>query len=677
VCGIAGVLRLTGVPDADDVAAVLRMLDAQTHRGPDDWGLLLPASTGAGALPARARDARHARTYADDGRGPGAVLGARRLSILDLSPRGRMPMGTADGRLWIVDNGEVYNYRQLRRELAEHAPFQSGTDTEVVLRGWAAWGAGAIERLRGMFAFAVFEARPRARLSLVRDRLGIKPLYYYLDRERVIFASEVRALRHSRLVPDELAPAAIVRFLQLGTVPSPGTTVKGVMSLPAGHCLTVDGDGRAAARPYWQLGAFAPRTGAGTSAPGDEGDASSRAAGGMGGSARSGGARAAAGRAAAGEVRRLLDDSIRLHLVSDVPLGVFLSGGIDSSSLVALAARERPAPLITLSVGFDEPAWTEITQARLVARRFGTDHREVRLAADQLFDALPAFFRAMDDPTIDGVNTYVLAGAARRAGLTVVLSGTGGDEVFWGYGHLRRAALLERAGRAVAALPGPARRGLGAAARWSGAVLGRPGLDRLEYFERPSPSAVYLAVRGLYGPAQVADLLGIGTAELRSYGPPLGDEAERADGHALALQEFRHYLGNQLLRDTDLFSMAHSVEARVPLLDHRLVEHVAALPAAVRVAGGPHKPLLRRAMGDLLPRESWDRPKMGFTFPFAPWLRRRAGELRAQSLEGGRLDARAVGRAWDAFEAGRLHWSRAWALVVLSRFEAERAKETA
>ena len=315
MCGLAGVVRWSGRPSGEDVAAVLAMLDAQAHRGPDDWGLVVPRSLAqAGGLPVAARDPDHVRTYDDDGVRPGAVLGARRLSILDLTSRGRMPMGEARGRLWVAHNGEIYNHVELRRELASAAaPFCSATDTEVILRGYARWGDEVVTRLRGMFAFALFDATPaRPRLVLARDRLGIKPLYYYRDGERLVWASEVRALLRSGLVPDEENPEALVRFLQLGSVPAPQTTVKGVMALEAGHCLIVEA-GPPEIRRFWDLAAFTPARGGRATPP-------RRAE-------------------AVAQTRALLEDAVGLHLVGDVPLGVFLSGGIDSSALVALASR--------------------------------------------------------------------------------------------------------------------------------------------------------------------------------------------------------------------------------------------------------------------------------------------------------------------------------------------------
>jgi asparagine synthase (glutamine-hydrolysing) len=630
------------------------MLEAQAHRGPDDWGLLVPdALVGAERFARLFEGGRreHLRRYAGGGR-PGVVLGARRLSILDLSSHGRMPMGSGDSGRWVAHNGEIYNFRELRDDLGSAgAPFRSGSDTEVILRGYATWGDDVVRRLRGMFAFAIFEAAPRPRLLLARDRLGIKPIYYHRDRERLVFASEVRALRCSGLVPEEPNPEAIARFLQLGSVPSPITTVKDLVSLPPAHCLTVEEGAVPGPRRYWSLAdvaAHRPVSGI----LGRLGDAAERTG-------------------------ALLEESVGLHLASDVPLGVFLSGGIDSSALVAVASRTRETPLTTLSVVFDERAYSEAPYARRVAERYRTDHREITVRSRDFFEAMPRYFRAMDEPTVDGVNTYLVSEQARRAGVTVVLSGTGGDELFLGYEHHRRWASLDRVRRMLGAVPGAPRRALLRFGARAGTAMGRGGLEKLEYLERSSVAAVYMAVRGLFGPRRVQDLLGISRGELEAYGSPLPDTERPAAAEALQFFEFAHYLQNQLLKDIDVMSMAHSVETRVPFLDHRLVEHVLGLPVEARLAGGAHKPLLIRALGDALPREVWDRPKMGFTFPLGPWLRQRADELRAVCLEGTLLERKAVEAVWDEFVGGRLHWSRAWALVVLARFAAGRKMRAA
>ena len=654
MCGIAGLMRLDGRVTVEDVGAVLRMLDAQRHRGPDDWGLLIPDSAARGgelsALLGRL-DPAHVMTYPVESSGPAIVLGVRRLAILDRSPRGRMPMGSADRRGWLAYNGETYNYRELRAELGPTESFSSGSDTEVLLRAFDTWGEAALARLRGMFGLAYFQAAPAPTLLLARDRFGIKPLYWHEDRRRVLFASEVAAIVRGGLVPDEASGEAFARFLEWGSVPSPLTTVKDVRALPPGHILKISSRGARAER-YWDLGGAVE-------------------------TARRTAPRAAA--EAVAETRERLEESVRLHLVSDVPLGVFLSGGIDSSALAALAAKGRSQPLTTLSVAFEERALSEAAYARRMAARVGADHHEVLLRAPEVFADLGAFFGAMDQPTVDGLNTWCIARAAREAGLTVVLSGLGGDEVFWGYDHLRHTAGLGLARAVMAVLPSAVRHGVARLGPMAGALLARPGLDRLAALEAPTPPGVYHLVRGLFPRAIVRDLLGASEGDLEAT-PALTRDARAGAGNlreALTRLEFSHYLGDQLLRDTDVMGMAHSIEARVPYLDHRLVETVLGLPASLKLDRARPKPLLLDALGDRLPREIWDRPKMGFTFPMAAWMRARAAELEHLCLEDKRLQRPAVEAVWRAFAAGRSHWSRPWALLVLARFGSDRRERRA
>jgi len=643
MCGIAGVFKFTGSVTAEDVSAVLRMLDAQIHRGPDDWGLLVPSSAALepGILSLLERlDPAHVSTYPAVASAPAVVLGSRRLSIIDRSPRGRMPMGTENARRWIAFNGEIYNFRELRAELGDSAAFRSNTDSEVLLRGWDAWGDVVPERLRGMFAFALFEAAPRPRLLLGRDRFGIKPLYISEDRSRVVFASSVGAVQRSGLVPSGTNPEALRRFLELGNVPPPLTTMKDVRPLPVGHVAHVDASGLRQAS-YWELGEAVEAA--------RESGPPSRAE-------------------AVALTRALLEESVRLHLVSDVPLGAFLSGGVDSSGIVALASPELERPLTTLTVTFDDVDVSEARYARLVAQRYGTDHREVRLEAGAVFDELPRFFDAMDQPTVDGLNVWWVSCAAREAGLTVALSGLGGDELFWGYRHVRFAGALAGTCRFMSSLPMGARRGLARLAA-AGARFVRPGLDRAAYLETPTAASAYLLIRGLFTPAQVGALLGLSPAELGPAPFALTQKAQGGMRETLTKLDISHYLGNQLLRDGDVMSMAHSVEMRVPYLDHRLVERVLSLPARIKVDRLRPKPLLLDVLGGRLPRAVWDRPKMGFTFPMARWMRQHSAELRATSLESTLLDRRAIERVWDGFCGGRDHWSRPWALYVLSQFE--------
>ena len=633
MCGIAGLLTLDRPVDGELVRAVLRMLDAERHRGPNDWGIVVPSAAldepEIRAILA-AQGPEHVRTYPGAVRAPAAILGARRLSILDLSTTASIPMGSRDQRVWITYNGEIYNFEELRAELRGRGhEFRTAGDTEVVLRGYEEWGADVVTRLRGMFALTVLDARSpdRPRLFLARDRFGIKPLYWARHRSTFGFASEVRALMAGGLVPNDPEPRGFHGFLVYGSVPTPWTTVRGVLSLPAGHELDVDEArySHVSPRRYWSL----PAAGS-LSVPRAE---------------------------AVAEIRRRLDEAVRLHLASDVPLGVFLSGGMDSAAIVALASRHVRHALTTLCVTFDESEFSEADHAADVARRYGTKHIEVRLKARQFLDELPTIFAAMDQPTIDGINTYFVARAAREAGLTVVLSGVGGDEVFWGYPAFGWAPRLAR----LAKIPGAAR----AATSFARVAtrLGRPRFQKLEFLsDRQATLGSYLIARGLFPPANAAKLLGSGRlplAGLETSSGPL------TPAHYARL-EVLHYLQNQLLRDTDVFGMGHSIEVRVPFLDHRLAEFVFALPPEHFVKGPANKSLLLDAMGTDYPPGIGTRRKMGFTFPFDYWMREALSDVGGRIRRSTALDASVAGAVVENFSKRRVHWSRFWALAVLA-----------
>lgn len=622
MCGIAGIVRLGGVIGPEDIAATRRVMAAQVHRGPDDHGL-----------------------YHDER----VVLGNLRLAIIDLSPPGRQPMSNENGTVWVTYNGEIYNYRELRRELvARGHRFTSHTDTEVIIHGYEEWGVeGVLSRLRGMFAFALYDNRSSAQVRtpavfLARDRLGIKPLYYFLspDGDRLAFASEVKALLRSALVPTVRDPEAVFGFLLLGAVPSPFTTVKGVRGLPPGHYLMAGEQGVQPPHKFWDI----QYTSTDSVADGD---------------------------AIAADLRLELEDTVARHLVSDAPLGVFLSGGIDSAGLLALASPAA-SPLRTLTVVFAEKEFDEREQARRVAERFGAEHIEVPVSDRDFARELPEILEVMDQPTNDGVNTYFISQAARQAGLTVVLSGVGGDEVFWGYRHYRWLARPPVPVRVLCQLPGSIRRGLLQSAAAYGSVRGPDRLARLAHLsDGLSPEGLYLLMRGFFAPQQIRRLLDLDAAGLRAglqeclqllRPPSLNGTAASNAFHYL---ELKRYLHDQLLRDTDAFGMAHSIEVRVPYLDHLIVERVARIAPAVKLDHAMNKPLLVRALGDPLFTAIGRRAKRGFVFPLAHWMHRHAGQLEAMALEASFLNRSAVRRMWRAFRAGRLHWSRAWALVVL------------
>jgi asparagine synthase (glutamine-hydrolysing) len=617
MCGIAGILKVHSPTTPEDVAAVQRIMDGQNHRGPDDSGL-----------------------YRDQQ----VVLGHRRLSILDLSPAGHQPMSNEDGAVWITYNGEIYNYRELRDELiAAGYCFTSRTDTEVIVHGYEEWGIeGLLERLRGMFAFALYDARS-SRLILARDRLGIKPLYYWASASGgcVAFASEMKAMLRSSLVPNETDREALIGFLLFGSVPSPLTTVKGVRCLPPGHYLAVDHRGSALQR-YWDV-----EYGSGDEPP-----------------------RNAATIAA--DVHARLDDSVARHLVSDVPLGIFLSGGVDSIALTALASRAERSTLKTLTVVFEEKDFSEAEQARQMAGEFRTEHREVLVTSADFMRELPSIFAAMDQPTNDGVNTYFVSKAAREIDLKVVLSGLGGDEVFWGYQHYRWIAGYKNPVRWLSALPSLMRKATVNSASVYGRIRGQERWMRFASLSSRVPGeGLYMLVRGFFALEQIAQLLGLSRAEIEAVmensfemvRPPAAQGATNANEFNYI--EMKRYLHDQLLRDADTFSMAHSIELRVPYLDHLLVDYVAHIPPIRKLARHVNKPLLVHAIGEPSLAEIGRAKKKGFAFPFREWMRQHAKTLEDIASGADVLDRRAVRRQWRAFRAGRLHWSRAWALVIL------------
>jgi len=600
MCGIAGLARSEGLAP-DDVEVVERMTASQFHRGPDAGGI-----------------------YCDTR----VALGHRRLSIIDLSTLGSQPISNEDCSVRLTYNGEIYNHRELRSELlARGHRFRSNTDTETIVHGYEEWGIeGILERLRGMFAFALYDSRRG--LILARDRMGIKPLYYFASKGAILFASEVKALLASGSIANATDSGALAGFLMTGSVPSPLTIVQNVRCLPAGHYL----DWKAGAiqlRKYWDL-RFDPT------------DSSSDPAAGL---------------------RDELQDTVTRHLISDVPLGVFLSGGVDSAALVALASRAQSSELRTLTVVFHEKELSEAGAARKIAQHFGTRHQEVLVTERDFHRDLPKLFAAMDQPTNDGVNTYYVSKAAREAGLKVVLSGLGGDEVFWGYRHYRT---LSRALPWLRRCPAPARKMLTGSASLVGRIRGKEAWSRLGYLSAKSSSKeTYLSMRGFFAPAQVQRLLGIGRKEMDIAAADSFDLTPLSGLNGFNYVEMKRYMHDQLLRDTDTFSMAHSIEARVPFLDHRIVEYAARVRPALKFANGVNKPLLVHAVDDPLLLEAGARRKQGFSFPMDRWMKRYAGELEEMSRDSGAVDASAVRQLWKSFRAGRLHWSRAWALTVL------------
>lgn len=548
-------------------------------------------------------------------------------------------------------NGEIYNFTDLRHELtrAGHT-FRSTSDTEVLLLGYAHWGIDALlPRLRGMFAFALYDRTPRhapdprsARVYLARDALGIKPLYFVREATQLSFASEVRALVAAGRARG-VDPTALLGFLALGSVPSPHTIVPGVRCLAPGHYLEVTLDSGEARSRRWAttdvLGAARGTAGLG----------------GTGATVRDTRARLASA----------LVDSVERHLVADIPVGVFLSGGVDSSGLVALAARAGHR-VRTLTVGLPGEAADETARAEATARHFGTDHQLVRVGLDELSAARAGFLAATDQPSIDGLSTYLISAVAAGTGLRVVLSGLGADEVFSGYRHhhllARHRFLAGLAGR-----PTPAATLVGRAARVYGRARRADRWERWGYLASPGGAAgCYLGFRGLFPPRHIAALLGAGEREVRATVAELVAQLDGSEpdlGYALRRIEAGRYLHDQLLRDADVFAMAHSVELRVPYLEQGVLAAAGRTPRGARVHPRINKPALVAAVGEPRLRALAHQPKTGFALPMDRWLRE-ALDARELGEAEGLLDRRAVARIWADFDAGRLHWSRPWALLV-------------
>ena len=553
MCGIAGVLTAHPGPVAGG-PRLNAMLAAVSHRGPDDRGTW-QSPLGHAAF-------AHAR-----------------LSIIDPSPAGHQPMAIADGRFTITYNGEIYNFAELRASLMRAGvAFRSNSDTEVILRLYEADGPNLVHRLRGMFALAIWDEKERT-CFLARDPFGVKPLYYHEAGGVLTFASEVRALVAAGVPPTVDATAAY-RYFRSGSVPEPLTLIRGVRALEAGHYATWR-DRRLSLHRYWDV-----------HFPGEP-DAADPVA----------------------LARQALLDSVARHFVSDVPVGVFLSGGMDSTALVALARAQQPGELRTFSLTFPGSPLDEGAEARRTARHFNTTHCEWPVdgaAAAPLFDQ---FLAAADQPSIDGFNTFLVARLARGHDTKVVLSGVGGDELFGGYPSFHRVPRLVRLGR-LAQLGGP----VSAAALGVARALGNSRIARFEDLIA-SPitlDTAYAAFRGLYTRNE-ARLL---TAHYVGEGDTIADEPSAAAAEATAEDtvsrlELTRYMRNQLLRDGDVMSMASGVEVRVPFVDRALFEALSRLPARQRLQ--PTKALLRQAVPEV-PEWVANRPKRGFALPFAQWL---------------------------------------------------------
>jgi asparagine synthase (glutamine-hydrolysing) len=620
---MCGIAGILGRPDR---LALSRMTASMVHRGPDDDG-----------------------TYSDED----IALGFRRLAIIDVAG-GRQPMANEDGSIHAVFNGEIYNHRELRQRLeARGHRFASGADGEVLTHLYEEYGAALVKWINGIFAFAIWD-RPARRLLLARDPHGVKPLYFAERGGQFLFASELKAMLASRLVERTPDVESVAQYLVHQVVPPPRTMVSGVQMLPPGSLLLHDSAG-VTVRAYWEP----PRQNTQTVSSIDE---------------------------AAELVRHGLDQAVGRQMMSERPLGLFLSGGIDSSALVALAAGHTRHRLKTFSVAFagpEEEVFSEQSWARMVADRYGTEHHEFILTEGMFRARMPAFIEAMDQPTADGVNSYFVSLAAARQ-VTVALSGTGSDELFLGYP--RDAALLADHAQARSLAPLPAAYVQAVARLLPDPDRLWPGAARLVRAARTygSLDAELMTSRGigLFDDATSRNLLlpGLrGTFTSAASGLRAAVQPDPArPGDWLLRAEQRAYLSHVLLRDIDAMSMAHSLEVRVPFLDVAFGASLAAIPWQWKLRDGIGKWILRRALADLLPGEILNRPKMGFGLPYNVWMRRSiqpmVRDVLARDTIGrrGLFDPAAVSRLVHRFYGGDdTVWRHVWALFVLESWMAQ------
>jgi len=638
MCGIAGILGRIGERNR---AALQRMSDAMVHRGPDGHGTW---------------------ESPPDASGSGAMLTHRRLAILDLSPAGAQPMVDPVSGHVIVFNGEIYNFQELRdRLIASGQTFQSTGDTAVLLRALGAQGPDAVASLRGMFAFASWNPH-RRQLLLARDPLGIKPLYIARCPDpsgewSLAFASEVRALLCSGLLgAPRLSAVAAASAVWNGFVIGPNTAVEGVESLWPGQLRVYAGNGKEeVSRDYWTV-----------PPPDADGMDEQRLA-------------------------IVLEECLRSHLVSDVPLGVFLSGGVDSSAVANLAQKANQAPIHTFTLAFEEPEYNEGPIARRIAGAIGTQHREVVLTEQQVVSQLDKALDSLDQPTFDGLNSYYMSHAVRQAGFTVALVGTGGDELFGGYTSFRDLPLLQRWSRRLrwvprSALEAGARLAVSGIQRRNGLLPPQTRWAKLPAMVRRGDDLIglYQLAYALFLPDFQAALLG---ADLLDDGLVDGlpaalrarleqETRARSPLSAISVLEQRLFLGERLLRDNDAASMAASIEQRLPLVDQVLFEAVSRMPDGARYQPLFEKAALRRIGLRGLDPGLFDRPKSGFVLPFDRWIRHGLSKAIDQTLRdpvavsAAGLAPSAVQKLWQAFLDGGsgLYWSRVWAIYVLVRW---------
>lgn len=610
MCGLSGILNLKQRPA--DEAVIRRMSDCMSHRGPDADGFFIEHEV---------------------------ALGHRRLSIIDLSEEANHPISDPSGRYILMFNGEIYNYLEVKAQLPDYAYATHG-DSEVILASYIKWGAACVEKLAGMFVFIIWD-RQSKEMFIARDRMGVKPLYYCITDEYFLFASEIRAILKSGIIQPRLNLKAVDDFLSFQSVGFPHTIIQQVRQMEAGTWMLIKGSATTV-KKYWDV-----------TRPAVSFDYADK------------------GRVQQ-HLYQLLDQAVRRRLISDVPLGAFLSGGIDSSAVVGLMARASNEPVNTFNIGFEEKEFDESGYANIIAKKFNTKHTQIKLQPTVFLDELQNALNSMDTPTGDGVNTYVVSKKIRQSGLIVALSGVGGDELFAGYPFFAQYYKL-RKWKNVWGLTNPVRR---MAANFI-KVNGSTRNDRIRQLLRSNDISIasyYPVSRQIISPDIISQLIKHPVQHETLIEEQLREQAADIDKLPLLSQvsvaDYLGYTQHTLLKDTDQMSMAVSLEVREPFFDHDLVEFVLNIPDKLKYPVYP-KSLLVESLGDLLPKEIVHRRKQGFTFPWKVWMK---NELRAFCDERiQRLSQRdfiagnAVKERWQRFLKGdeSIRWMEIWLLVIL------------
>ncbi len=616
MCGINGIFKFSGINYAQSV--IQKMNDEMAHRGPDADQIFC-------------NDFVH--------------FGHRRLSIIDTGERSNQPFVSNDGRYVLTFNGEIYNFKKLKESLPDYN-FVTDSDTELIIAAYAKWGKNCIKYFNGMFAFAIWDNEEKA-LFIARDRMGIKPLYYYLDNEQIVFSSSVKSILSSGIIERRLEPNSVVDYLRFQTVHAPYTIVKNIFSLMPGEYMFLNEE-KQEIKSYWS-----PVENYQVVKPDRN--------------------------AILGNIKDKLSESVERRLMSDVPFGAFLSGGIDSSIIVALMAKRHQQKIDTFSVVFDEDEFSEARFAQKIADQYNTNHHEINLSADEFKGLIPEGLKFLDHPSGDGLNTFVVSRKTKEAGITMALSGLGGDELFGGYSIFNQVQQVQSK-KWLGSFPNYARKQLGNVYDFvkrdvsSGKIK---ALLKQEYFDT---EYIYQFYRQVLMDNQIGKVLNIDRLPLnRSFEIAHELIGYKTKGWGLpplsrvSVSEFSTYMSNVLLRDTDQMSMASALEVRVPFLDHELVEYVLGVPDSIKQPVTPKK-LLVDAFADLIPEEIYNREKMGFVLPYEKWMRTELKSFCEMNLNHLKrlsiFNESGLNDLWQKFlkKDKKVTWSRIWPLVILGNW---------